>query len=305
MNRKVLITGCNGFIGSHLVNLYISKGYEVYGIDVINSKSSMRNCKFMECNLLDDDLSETYREISPDIFIHCAGNASVATSVKYPEMDFDSNVSVLYKTLSSLSRANINPRFIFLSTAAVYGNPKQLPISEKTIAAPISPYGLHKKMCEDLCHYYREVKGHNISVVRIFSAYGEGLRKQILWDMYNKYKNKGYIELFGTGNETRDFINIYDLVQALDLIINDEKTDFVYNVANGEEISIKTLALEYANILGLDDSKIIFNGEVKKGDPLNWKADITKLSKLGYKQRKNLREGLKNYIDWVKKFDRE
>ena len=305
MDKKVLITGCNGFIGSHLVDFYSSNGYEVYGLDIKINRQNISNCKFIECNLQDDNISEIYKEISPAIFIHCAGNASVGMSVEYPEMDFDSNVGVLYKTLSSIVRANINPKFIFLSTAAVYGNPKKLPISEETATAPISPYGLHKKMCEDLCEYYREIKGQNISVARIFSAYGEGLKKQILWDMYNKYKANGYIELFGTGSETRDFINIKDLVRALDLIIKDDKANFVYNVANGEEVSIKTLAVEYANILNIDADKIIFNGEVKKGDPLNWRADITKLQELGYKQFTGLGEGLKSYIDWVKQIDRK
>lgn len=300
MSKKVLVTGCNGFIGSHLVNFYSSNGYEVYGLDIRINKVNMINCKFIECNLQNEDMIKVYKEICPDIFIHCAGNASVGMSVDYPEMDFDSNVGVLYKTLSSVARANINPKFIFLSTAAVYGNPKELPINEKTDTAPISPYGLHKKMCEDLCEYYREVKGQDITVVRIFSAYGEGLKKQILWDMYNKYKNNGYIELFGTGNETRDFINIKDLVQALDLISRAEKSNFIYNIANGEETSIKTLASEYANILKIDANKIIFNGEVKKGDPINWRADITKLRQLGYKQSTYLPEGLKNYIEWVR-----
>ena len=300
MNKKVLITGCNGFIGGHLVDFYKKKGFEVFGLDIKINKEDEPNCKFIKCNLQEEDMSKVYKKISPDIFIHCAGNASVGKSVEYPEMDFGSNVNVLYNTLSSITRAEINPKFIFLSTAAVYGNPKVLPISEKTVTAPISPYGLHKMMCEDLCKYYREVNGQNVTVVRIFSAYGEGLRKQILWDMYNKFKNNGFIELFGTGNETRDFINIKDLVQALDLIIKDKKADFVYTVANGEEISIKTLALEFAKILELDPKKITFNGKVKKGDPLNWRADITKLENLQYKKSVNLKEGLRNYIKWVK-----
>lgn len=305
MNRRALITGCNGFIGRHVLDSYISMGYEVYGLDIKCNNTSNIKCKFIECNLQEDNIGEIYKDINPDIFIHCAGNANVGKSVEYPEMDFNSNVNVLYRTLSALVRENINPRFVFLSSAAVYGNPQTLPIKEDTPLNPISPYGLHKMMCEDLCKYYRDIKGQNISVIRIFSAYGEGLRKQILWDMYNKYKNNGSIELFGTGNETRDFIYIKDLVQALHLVVNQENSDFIYNVANGEEINIRDLAEEYAKELHMDLSKVKFNDIVKKGDPLNWKANICKLQKIGYKKSVSLSTGIKNYINWVKEIDRE
>ncbi len=300
--KKILITGCNGFIGSHMVQFYKNKGYDVYGLDIRINKGLDRN-KFIECDLLNDDMSKIYKEISPDIFIHCAGNASVGKSVEYPEMDFNSNVEVLYKTLSSLSRAKINPKFIFLSTAAVYGNPLQLPILENDMTSPISPYGLHKKMCEDICYYYRKINKKNIVVVRIFSAYGEGLRKQILWDMYNKYVKNGIIELYGTGNETRDFINITDVIRAMDLIVEEDSSDLVYNIGNGEEVTIRKLALEFGKCLKIDEDKIKFNGIVKEGDPMNWKADINKIKKLGYVKKIDLEVGIKKYIDWVKKID--
>lgn len=301
--KKIIITGCNGFIGSHFVDFYKKKKYMVYGIDRNVTKVNDNNVKYYQFDLEDENISNFYKEVNPDFFIHCAGNANVGISVDYPEMDFNKNVGVLYKTLSSIKRAEINPRFIFLSSAAVYGNPSRLPIDELMETNPISPYGLHKKMCEDLCKYYRDIMGKNISVVRIFSAYGDGLRKQILWDMYNKYLKNNRIELFGTGNETRDFIHIDDVVQALDIIAEKDNADFIYNVANGEEISIKFLATEFVKCLGMGAEKVKFNGKVKVGDPLNWKADITKLKKLGYHQNMDLVVGIKKYIDWVKKIN--
>lgn len=304
MGKKVIITGCSGFIGSHLVDYYISHGYEVFGLDIKVNKNDRINLNLIECNLQSSNMEELYMKISPDIFIHCAGSANVGKSVEYPEFDFDSNVTVLYKTLSALLRADLNPKFIFLSSAAVYGEPKVLPIKEDSVLNPISPYGLHKKMCEDLCRYYRDAKKQNISVIRIFSAYGEGLRKQILWDMYQKYLNKGYLELYGTGNETRDFINIKDLIQAIYLVASKNETDFVYNVANGEEISIGDLAWEYGSLLNLEKDKIFFNGKVKAGDPLNWRADISKLKSLGYCKNIDFNDGVKSYVEWVKNIDK-
>ena len=85
--------------------------------------------------------------------------------------------------------------------------------------APISPYGVHKQMGEELCSYYNRYMVTISAVLRIFSAYGSGLRKQLLWDIYQKYLNTGRIDLFGTGNETRDFIHISDILRALELIL--------------------------------------------------------------------------------------
>lgn len=305
MRNRVLITGANGFIGSHCIDYYAAKGLEVYGLDIKKNEKINSKCKFIECNLQDSNIGSVYKEIQPDLFIHCAGNANVGISVEYPEMDFDSNVTVLYKTLSALTREKLYPRFIFLSSAAVYGNPAKLPINEEDATNPISPYGLHKKICEDLCRYYRDTVKQNITVVRIFSAYGERLRKQILWDMYNKYKKNNCIELFGTGLESRDFIHIKDLLQAIDLISSKEDADFVYNVANGEEITIRELSYEFGQRLEVKRDCITFNNKVKQGDPINWRADISKLKDLGYRQSIKLSEGIKNYIGWVRKLDEE
>lgn len=298
--KKVIITGCNGFIGNHCMEFYKELGYDVYGIDIKISDEQKRNNKYIECNLSQDDMTGIYSLINPDIFIHCAGNASVGKSIEYPEMDFEGNVSVLYKTLSALVRGNLNPKFIFLSSAAVYGNVKELPITEEHETNPISPYGLHKKICEDICKYYREQKNMNISVVRIFSAYGVGLRKQILWDMYNKYEKNNEIKLFGTGMETRDFININDVVSSIYLLSNLKDSEFIYNVANGEETKIKDLALEFAEAIGLEGDKVSFTGNIKLGDPINWRADISKIKEVGYKKGVSLKDGINEYVQWAK-----
>ena len=115
--------------------------------------------------------------------------------------------------------------------------------------------------------------------MRIFSAYGSGLRKQLLWDIYQKYLNTGRIDLFGTGNETRDFIHISDILRALELILAYQGPEEIFNVANGEEVSIRELAEIYAKQLGENTDIVRFNGETKVGDPQNWRADISLLKK--------------------------
>lgn len=298
--KTVVITGCSGFIGSHIANYYINKDFNVIGIDRSKKNDINDKINFLKIDLEHDDATELYKKVRPDYYIHCAGNASVGVSVEYPELDFQKNVNVLYKILSSLKRSQCNPKFIFLSSAAVYGNPIKLPIEETDKLKPISPYGLHKKICEDICNYFKYKESMNITIIRIFSAYGEGLKKQILWDMYRKLKDKGKIELFGTGDETRDFINIIDIIQAIDLILNAESAKGVYNVANGDEITIKNLAYKFILSYGLDKNVIDFNKVSKEGDPLNWRADISRLKRLGYKKTVDINTGINLYVNWLR-----
>ena len=141
-------------------------------------------------------------------------------------------------------------KFINLSSAAVYGNPKVIPIMEDTPLNPISPYGFHKEFAERICNEFSQLFGIKCLSLRIFSVYGPGLKKQILWDINKKIQEskESRIELFGSGEESRDFIYVDDLVNAIQLIAN--KGDFkgeVYNVANGQEITIKEVATLFVN----------------------------------------------------------
>lgn len=139
----------------------------------------------------------------------------------------------------------------------------------------------------------------DIKVARIFSAYGAGLRKQIFWDMHMKAEKTGKLEMFGTGNESRDYIHVDDVIQSLYLLATANTKDMFFNVANGEEITIRQATEWFAECAGIDNDKITFNGHVREGDPINWRADITRIKKLGYKKSINMRDGLQKYVDWI------
>lgn len=296
---KVLVTGSSGFIGHSICKYFCVHGYDVLGWD--------RFCKNDICekteviDMLDySQVVESLRRSEPDIVIHCAGMADVSKSVKEPNNDLSSNVTTTHNLLFSLHELGMtNTRVVFLSSAGVYGNPEKLPISEITNLNPLSPYALHKVMCEDVCRYFVSNYGMDIKIARIFSAYGQGLKKQIFWDMYNKAENTGKLELYGTGSESRDYIYIDDVAQALFLIATKPSEHIVFNVANGEEITIRRAAEIFAECYGIDRSKIVFNGAVREGDPLNWQADISCLKKLGYKKSISIEAGIKQYINWV------
>lgn len=301
--KRMVITGVNGFIGKN-AREYFEKEYKITGIDLAARfcGGESRDFLYYQCNMSQNpaELAAIFTDEQPDVILHCAGSANVGASIINPMADLDGNLHSLYQLLLALKSFEKKPKIIFLSSAAVYGNPNRLPILETDEPAPISPYGIHKLMCEQLCSYYNRVHGFHIRSVRIFSAYGNGLRKQLLWDIYQKYEKTGKIGLFGTGNETRDFIHIFDILQAIELILAYEGPEEVFNVANGEEVAIRELGHIYAGKLGEAEEIVSFNGETKTGDPQNWRADISLLKKIGYQKRVDLDAGVEAYVNWLK-----
>lgn len=296
--KKFLITGSSGFVGSNLVKRIVDEGCEVHGCDIANNLSNPQSMNFHEsCKSVDDYVS-LLKSIEPEYIIHCAGSANVNFSVKQPYIDFERNVISLYQLLEAITTSGLKVRMIFPSSAAVYGTVNKLPIEESDQLLPISPYGLHKKICEEICSYYVENKGLDILIARIFSAYGPGLKKQIFWDMYQKIMNSDELKLFGSGLESRDFIYIDDLVESFMSILSKGERGEIYNVASGRESTIKELAELFVN--EVDKDKVIsFNNEVNKGNPLNWRADISKIKKLGFTPKFDLRNGIKDLLKWL------
>ena len=298
--KKVLVTGVAGFIGGHFAEYYIMRGYNVIGVD--NKPKDMISTKklfeYKQLTLPNDQLHSLIQKYTPDICIHCAGSSSVVFSVENPYKDFNSSVLIAFHLLDGLRKFSPECKTIYPSSAAVYGNPISLPISENHPLKPISPYGYHKILCEAICNEFSQLYNLNIYILRIFSAYGPGLRKQILWDIFNKSKKENRLVLYGTGKETRDFIYIDDIVNAADMILNSSGNNYdIYNIASGQETSIRELAELIAQELN-SNIPIEFNGLTKKGDPKNWRADVSKLKKLGFEPRTELREGILKVKKW-------
>lgn len=295
---KVLVTGAAGFIGNKVALYFLSKGDTVIGWDRQHSNEGFQ---INGIDLLDDKLMmDELSIIKPDTVIHCAGLADVAKSVIDPFVDYEGNVTITHNLLFAIHKSGLEKsRFVFLSSAGVYGNPNSLPITENMTLRPLSPYAVHKVMCEELCKYFANNYGMNIKVARIFSAYGAGLKKQIFWDMYQKQRKNGRLDMFGTGFESRDYIHVNDVAQALYLLATTNSPDVVYNVANGEETQIREAVELFANAASISRDCILFNGTVREGDPLNWRADISKIKALGYKKTVNMEDGLAEFYKWA------
>lgn len=299
---RILVTGASGFIGSHIAKSLADDGHDVVGC--ARTGCGIVGVESRSVDLIDYGAVQSLLScVRPDAVVYCAGCANVSKSVEDPVGDFQGNVTATQNFLFSLNGLGLTAtRVLFLSSAGVYGNPAVLPIAEKAGLAPLSPYALHKGMSELACRFMVNNHGMDVRVARIFSAYGPGLRKQLFWDMFKKARDLGRLPMWGTGLETRDYIYIDDLVAALKLILFDEgSVSTVFNVANGIEVSIAEAAYCFASAMGIDESLIEFNGAEREGDPINWRADVTRLEGLGYAPTVSIEDGVARYVDWALK----
>ncbi|GAC1419454.1 MAG: SDR family oxidoreductase [Flavisolibacter sp.] len=297
---NIIVFGSCGFIGNSLINHY-KKDPKIHllGVDILDKTESGYFCYSKGGVGLELILTEWV----PDLIINAAGAANVGLSFTAPEKDFQSNVLMVLELLNYIRQYCPTCKFLQLSSAAIYGNPSKLPVSEDDVVKPLSPYGFHKWQSEILCKEFVEIYALNISIIRIFSAYGVGLKKQIFWDLYKRALRSDDITLFGTGDESRDFIYIEDLVQAINCIVERSLFDGnVYNVANGEEIFIKDAVAYFFEKINWE-GKLKFSGSNRPGDPLNWKANISRLKNLGYKQKIKLTDGIDQYCKWLKELE--
>lgn len=298
----VLITGSNGFIGRAISLRMQKENYTVYewsreGLFLNNSKIQSFVIEKPE------DAEKVLLIVKPDIVMHCAGSADVNYSVQHPYEDLSSNYITTHNILFAMKKTGVTSRFVLFSSAAVYGNPVKLPMSEEEPIHPLSPYALHKRAAEEICLYMNKNYHMDVKILRLFSVYGPGLKKQIFWDMYHKVKESGRLNLMGSGEESRDYIYIDDLVEAVILVALDEGRDIIYNIANGEETTIYKAAMTFAKYMKIPQELVTFSGRRREGDPINWRADITKLKMLGYKRKYSFEDGVEEYVDWLDEFN--
>jgi len=302
--KRIMITGVTGFIGQALAVEAVARGCAVFGIGsdsgMVQMPAGLTNAVSMR--LPDEGLDRLVEKFQPEIFFHCAGSALPAKSFLSPSHDFKSSVPIVQSLLEAVRQGAPEAHVVVLSSAAVYGQPLTLPISEMERPAPVSPYGFHKWLGEILSREYSEIYGLRVSNARIFSAYGPHLRKQVLWDSIQKLTNQDEPEFPGTGEETRDFIYIDDLIEALYLIGNRESGGHeVVNVASGVETRISEVVNLVARHLDLLAGGWRFTGETDRAAPSTWRADISKLQGQGFVPSISFDEGVRRTVEWVRK----
>jgi UDP-glucose 4-epimerase len=304
---RSLVTGCTGFIGSHLTEKLLRDGHEVIGIDCftdyysreikennIQEALSDKNFTFLEKDII--NLS-TFPDV--DYVFHQAAQAGVRASWgKSFEIYTENNILVTQKLLEYYKDRNLN-KFVFASSSSIYGNTDELPISEDTHKKPFSPYGVTKLAAENLCLLYYMNYGTPTVSLRYFTVYGPRQRPDMGINKFvHAVLNEDKIEVYGDGNQTRDFTFISDVVEANLLAAYSDVIGEYFNIGGGSRISVNDLLKLIEKVVGKDIH--ITYIEMQKGDVQHTFADVTKAEKMiGYKSVIGIEQGIIKYVDSI------
>ncbi len=234
----------------------------------------------------------------PELVVHCAGSGRVGFSFTSPYEDFHRNVGSTATVLEYLRTLAPRATLVLLSSAAVYGNALADAISEATPPAPLSPYGAHKQIAEQLCAAHSHHFGLRTIVLRLFSVYGPGLRKQLLWDACHRLKTDAP-EFSGTGGELRDWLHVSDAAALIQAVACSNPVGYsVLNGGTGAGTPVSDVLAELAAALGTRKAR--FNGQQRPGDPSSLVADASRAGALGWRPRYDWRRGIREYADWFR-----
>ncbi|QCO19998.1 NAD(P)-dependent oxidoreductase (plasmid) [Azospirillum brasilense] len=303
-DQSIWVTGAAGFAGRAILQRLRASGRRAIGLGHAPEGSPERADPLFLAGSIAPDLIEfaVRRFGAPDAVVHAAGGSSVAAGQAAPFDDFQRTVTTTASLVHTLGRLAPNVRIVFLSSAAVYGNAAPVPLKEDDPCAPVSQYGWHKLLAEKLCQQGAATHGIRCAVIRFFSIYGPGLRKQVLWDVGRRLlTSSGTVDVNATGEETRDFLHIEDMVDLTLLLLNSRLPDpIIINGGTGRAVSLSDL-LEMLGKALSPAASIRFTGTERHGNPQHLQADTSRLSALGFMPRRSIEEGILDYALWLRR----
>ena len=308
---KILVTGADGFIGSHLCDVLLKENHEIIAISRNFKKltNSMPNFEKIHLNQVDvtdfSNLSKIITTHEPEIIIHLAGETSHKQSFENPMYDVDVNAKSTLCILETIKKSDLNCRFIFGSTFIVVGKPETLPVNEATNCNPSTIYGVNRLASENFCKVYHNVYDIDAISFRITNSFGP--REQYLtptknalnYLIYQAYNEKD-VTIYNEGKFFRDVIFITDVISGIQTIMKKGKSGNLYWISSGK----KTWFYEIAEWL-----KELTNGKIKyveppsyttKVDVGNFVVDNSKLKSLGWNLNTSVKDGIKQTLDYFK-----
>ncbi len=303
------ITGARGFIGRYLARYLQEKGYQVAGIGhgawPEAEAAQWGLSSWLNGEISASNLGQMQRSLGlPDVVFHLAGGSSVGAAIAHPHEDFTRTVVSTAELVEWFRQHSPDTRLVAVSSAAVYGSSHRGSIPEDARLTPFSPYGTHKLMMEELCRSYAANFGLLVALPRLFSVYGPGLKKQLLWDLCGKLAAEGGIALGGSGDELRDWIDVRDVVQALEQIGKLASAQApTINLASGCGTSVReiaAMALGHWGDSGVESRNFAFSGRSRPGDPFSLVADVSKMRAFGIDNHIPVAQGIAEYVSWYR-----
>ena len=303
-----LITGGAGFIGSHLAEKLNESGQKITILDNLSSGHRRNiesllgpNVQLVVGDIRDRDL--VYRLMADcDGAFHLAALVSVPQSISHPDDSFTINLQGTLN-LFEASRGQKQQKIVFASSASIYGDVQQQPIKEECRDIPLSPYGLHKWMCEEQANLYFQLYAVRSVGLRFFNVFGprqdpSSPYSGVISIFIDRILKRQPATIYGDGTQNRDFVYVGDVVQALIKSMNCTNSEFkAYNVGQGSSITVSSL---WETLCGIAEVELVPNhGPARSGEIHTSLADISAIGRdLGYKPETNLEEGLKRVLHY-------
>lgn len=310
---KILVTGGAGFIGSHVVDLYIEEGHEVAVVDNLSSGKREyvnKDAQFYEVDIRDKDaLKRVFEEFKPDVINHHAAQISVQYSVENPLYDADVNV-IGSLNLITLALQHEVEKFIYISSGgAVYGEPEKLPCSEDHPVNPLSPYGVTKHVVEHYLYLFNVNDGLDYIILRYPNVYGPrqdpyGEAGVVAIFSLRMLRNEE-VYIFGDGTQERDFVYVKDVamanIGALTYKAHENSSlARIFNLGSGRGTSVNEIYSILKRLTGYKRDAIY--APRKKGEVYKISLDATKARReLGWSETYTLEEGLSETVEWFKR----
>ncbi len=302
---KSLVTGGAGFIGSNLVDLLIKKKHKVIVLDNFSTgrKSNLKDHSKKNLKIIKIDISKNQNLdkyfFGVDYVFHLAGLADIVPSIENPKKYFDSNVVGTFNVVQAAQKAKIK-KFVYAASASCYGFPKYFPTREDSKINPMYPYAFTKWQAEELIMHWNKVFKFPSISLRFFNCYGPRSRTTGAYGavfgvfLAQKLANKP-LTIVGNGKQTRDFIHVSDLVNAVLKSAYSKKTGEIYNLAGGKEVQVNKIA----HLIGGKTVRI----PKRPGEPDRSLGDIKKIKKdLKWKPKVKIEDGVRNLLKNIDNF---
>ena len=299
---NILITGGLGFIGSHLVDNLIKKKHKIFVIDNLSTgikKNLNRNAKYFYYDLksfISDNtkLNNFLRKYKIKVVYHLAANASVNASQEKPMNMINENFNSSVSLVESCKNTNVK-KFIFASTSAVYGEPIYLPVDESHPKRPISIYGLSKYLFENYLKFYSKKSEISSIILRLPNVYGPRQRTDleggVIAIFNNKLKSNKKIVIYGTGKQKRDWVHVYDIVEAFTNSLKYRSNYEIFSIGSGIGFTVNKLFKLLCKKYNYEKKPIMKSA--RPGDILNMIMKFEKAKrKLKWKPKLNFSKGI-------------